>query len=97
MKIEARCGTCGRDFLLSQIGPQSDAPGRCPFCGRHFARHYTTVLLDDVESAEVAGKAFVAALGRLQSMDTGFELKLEDVLATVAEQIRSSQTQRAAG
>ncbi len=91
MKIHAVCGTCGRTFLLSQIGPESDAPGRCPFCGAHFARHYTTVLVEAVEDAEDSARAFVSALGRLQAMETGFDIKIEEVLQNVADEVRAQQ------
>ena len=95
MKIEATCDTCGRKFLLSQIGPESDAPGRCPFCGAHFARHYTSVLVDTVEAAEVAGDRFVSVLGRLQAMETGFDIDIEGLLKDLEEQVRAHE-QRAA-
>ncbi|HEX2270578.1 MAG TPA: hypothetical protein VHH35_13620 [Pyrinomonadaceae bacterium] len=97
MKIEAKCETCGRTFLLSQIGPDSDAPGRCPFCGAHFARHYTTLLVDAVTDAEVAATHFVNTLGRLQAMQTGFDIDIESLLARVAEQVRSHDQHRVAG
>jgi transposase-like protein len=97
MKIEAKCDTCGRTFLLSQIGPESDAPGRCPFCGAHFARHYTTVLTEAVDDAEIAARHFVNVLGRLQAMETGFDIDIEDLLARVAEQVRAHEPRRAAG
>jgi hypothetical protein len=58
MKIEATCETCDRTFLLSQIGPDSDAPGRCPFCGARFARHYTGTLVESVGQAETAASNF---------------------------------------
>jgi hypothetical protein len=95
MKIEAKCNTCGRTFLLSQIGPESDAPGRCPFCGAHFARHYTTVLTEAVDVAEVAAGHFVNVLGRLQAMETGFDINIEGLLKELAEQVRAHE-QRAA-
>ena len=95
MKIEATCDTCGRKFLLSQIGPESDAPGRCPFCGAHFARHYTSVLVDTVEASEVAGDRFVSVLGRLQAMETGFDIDIEGLLKDLEEQVRAHE-QRAA-
>jgi DNA-directed RNA polymerase subunit RPC12/RpoP len=95
MKIEASCDTCGRKFLLSQIGPESDAPGRCPFCGARFARHYTTVLVDTVEQAEVAAAHFVNVLGRLQAMETGFDIDIEGLLKDLEEQVRAHE-QRAA-
>jgi hypothetical protein len=97
MKIEAKCETCGRTFLLSQIGPDSDAPGRCPFCGAHFARHYTTVLTDTVNDAEVAARHFVSVLGRLQSMETGFDIDIEGLLKELAQQVRAHEQRKVAG
>jgi hypothetical protein len=91
MKIEAHCQTCGRRFLLSQIGPDSDAPGRCPFCGARFARHYSTVLVDAVRDAELASTAFVQIVGRLQAMETGFDIDIERLLDDVAEQVRAHE------
>jgi hypothetical protein len=97
MKIEAKCNTCNRTFLLSQIGPESDAPGRCPFCGTHFARHYTAVLVEGVERAELAASQFVSALGRLQGMETGFDVDVEGLLRSLAEQVKEQERPRAAG
>ena len=91
MKIEAVCDTCHRTFLLSQIGPDSDAPGRCPFCGARFARHYSTVLVEAVNEAEQAAARFVHTLGRLQAMETGFDIDIERVLRDVAEQVRAHE------
>ena len=92
MKIEATCDTCKRTFLLSQIGPESDAPGRCPFCGARFARHYSTVLVETVAKAEHSAEAFVHELGKLQAMETGFDIDIESLLATVAEQVRQHES-----
>ncbi len=89
MKIEAKCETCHRTFLLSQIGPESDAPGRCPFCGARFARHYSTVLVDAVAEAEGSAALFVQSLGRLQAMETGFDLDIEGLLRGLGEQVRA--------
>lgn len=97
MKIEAKCNTCGRIFVLSQIGPDSDAPGRCPFCGAHFARHYTGLLIESVTDAELAARHFVAVLGRLQGMETGFDIDVEGLLATLGDRVRAHEQQRAAG
>ena len=94
MKIEAKCHRCGRTFMLSQIGTESDAPGRCPFCGARFARHYSTVLVDAVEDAEVSAQRFVNTIARLQSMETGFDIDIERLLQEVSEQVR--QQERAA-
>jgi len=92
MKIEARCRTCGRTFLLSQIGPDSDTPGRCPFCGRHFARHYSTILVEAVADAERDAARFIRSLGLLQDMDTGFDIDVEGFLEDVARQVRAPVT-----
>lgn len=94
MKIEARCDRCGRTFVLSQIGTESDAPGRCPFCGARFARHYSTILVDAVEDAETSASRFVNTIARLESMETGFDIDIEGLLAEVIEQVR--QQERAA-
>lgn len=91
MKIEATCDTCGRRFLLSQIGPESDAPGRCPFCGARFARHYSTVLVDAVREAEIEASRFVQVIGRLQAMETGFDVDIDRLLTDVEEQVRARE------
>ncbi|MGH2820270.1 MAG: hypothetical protein ACRDJ5_06430 [Actinomycetota bacterium] len=91
MKIKAKCDTCGRDFLLSQIGPDSDAPGRCPFCGARFARHYSTVLVDAVRDAELQASRFVQVVGRLQAMETGFDIDIESLLQAIQEQVRAHE------
>jgi hypothetical protein len=96
MKIEATCGTCGRTFVLSQIGPDSDAPGRCPFCGARFARHYSSVLVEAVRDAELAATSFVQIIGRLQAMETGFEIDIEGLLSNVAEQVRAHESRQVA-
>jgi hypothetical protein len=93
MRIEATCDTCERTFLLSQIGPESDAPGRCPFCGARFARHYSTVLAETVREAENAAQRFVAVLGRLQSIETGFDIHFERMLKSLDESVRSHARQ----
>ncbi|MDP9067264.1 MAG: zinc-ribbon domain-containing protein [Actinomycetota bacterium] len=91
MKIEGNCHRCRRTFLLSQIGPESDAPGRCPFCGARFARHYSTVLVDAVEDAENSAVRFVNTIARLQSMETGFDIDVEGLLAEVSQQVREQE------
>ena len=96
MKIESTCDTCKRTFVLSQIGQESDAPGRCPFCGARFARHYSTVLVDAVDEAEVAAANFVHALGRLQAMETGFDIDIEGLLKTLSENVRAHDSAPAA-
>lgn len=97
MRIEAVCGTCERRFLLSQIGPDSDAPGRCPFCGARFGRHYTTVLVETAQETEQATSNFIHSLRRLLSMETGFNVNVEGLLEDLGEQVRSADADRAAG
>lgn len=97
MRIEADCETCGRTFLLSQIGPGSDAPGRCPFCGAGFGRHYTTVLIGSVEGAERAADDFVRSMGRLQAIETGFRLDMQGLLRAIKEQIEAQEPEHAGG
>ena len=95
MKIEATCDTCERTFLLTQIGPDSDAPGRCPFCGARFARHYSTVLAETVREAENAAQRFSSTLGRLQSMETGFDIHFDRMLRSLEDSVRSHAQQTA--
>ena len=97
MKIEAACDTCRRKFLLSQIGPDSDAPGRCPFCGARFGRHYTTVLVETARETEVATQAFIHSLRRLLSMETGFDIDLEGLLKELGDQVKAGDPERVAG
>jgi hypothetical protein len=97
MKIEATCDTCKRTFLLSQIGPASDAPGRCPFCGARFARHYGAVLIDAVQDAEEASERFVHFLSKLQAMETGFDVDVEALLRDVVAQVREHEPHKRAG
>jgi hypothetical protein len=89
MKIQGICETCDRRFLLSQIGPDSDAPGRCPFCGARFARHYNSVLVETVAEVESASSQFVDSMKRLQAMEKGFSIQddelVEDILGAVRE------------
>ena len=92
MKIEAKCDTCSRNFLLSQIGPEAEAPGRCPFCGARFARHYSTVLGEAVQEAEAAATRFVHVLARLQSMETGFDIDNEGLVREISGQVRANDS-----
>lgn len=87
MKIEGTCGTCGRTFLFSQIGPDSDVPGRCPFCGARFARHYRGTLVETVQATEVAANDLVHALQRLESIETGFTIDTDSLLANLQKQV----------
>jgi hypothetical protein len=92
MKIEATCNTCGRRFLLSQIGPDSDAPGRCPFCGARFARHYSGALVDSVEDAEQAADHVTVALRRLITFEKGFDINTDAVIKSLHEALKDAET-----
>ena len=96
MKIDASCGTCHRRFLLSQIGSESDAPGRCPFCGARFGRHYTTVLVEAAQDAEVATQRFIHSLRRLVAMETGFDIDVDGLLKELGNQVHAGDPQEAA-
>jgi hypothetical protein len=96
MKIEATCDQCGRKFLLSQIGPESDAPGRCPFCGSRFGRHYTTVLVESAQDSEIATRRFIHSLRRLLSMETGFDIDVDGLLKELGDQVRAGDSHQAA-
>ena len=91
MKVQATCDTCGRNFLLSQIGPQSDAPGRCPFCGARFARHYNSVLVDAVHEVEIGMERFITSLAKLQAMETGFDIDVEGLLAQLEREVLENE------
>ena len=91
MKIDATCGSCDRTFLLSQIGPESDAPGRCPFCGHRFARHYSPLLVETVASAELAAGNFVHVISQLQGLETGFHIDLDGLLKRVFAEVHENE------
>lgn len=92
MKIEATCNTCARRFLLSQIGPDSDAPGRCPFCGARFARHYSGALVESVADAERSADHATAALRRLISFEKGFDIHIDAVIKSLYEALKDAET-----
>lgn len=96
MKLEARCETCDRRFLLSQILPgPGGTEGRCPFCGVRFGRHYVAQLPQIVASAEGAADGFVSALQRLTEMRPGFRLDTEDVLKRLAGEFSAARGESA--
>jgi hypothetical protein len=97
MNIQGKCDTCSRRFLLSQIGPESDAPGRCPFCGARFARHYNSVLVDTVAEVERASSEFVDSMNRLSAMEKGFAIEHEELIADILESVREHDKHLSAG
>jgi hypothetical protein len=74
---------------LGQIGPESEAPGRCPFCGARFARHYNAQLIESVENAEKASVYFINALEKVRSMETGFEIDESKLAEAVMKHIKA--------
>lgn len=96
MKVQATCNTCGRRFLLSQIGEDSEAPGRCPFCGAHFAKHYSSVLVEAVRDVEKAAAFFAGSITRLDSMETGFDIDFDDLMNGIASQVGHRSTDNVA-
>jgi hypothetical protein len=91
MKVQATCDMCGRNFLLSQIGPQSDTPGRCPFCGARFARHYNSILVHAVADVEREGPRFINLLAKLQAMETGFDIDMKALLAQLEREVLENE------
>lgn len=91
MKIEATCNNCHRPFLLGQVGPESDTPGRCPFCGTRFARHYNAQLIEIVDAAEQAAGYFVKTLNRVQDMETGFDIDIDDLFDSLKKKLHEDR------
>jgi hypothetical protein len=48
--------------------------------------------VDAVEEAEKGATLFVHSLGRLQAMETGFDLDIERLFSTLREQVRQHDT-----
>lgn len=76
---------------MSQIGPQSDAPGRCPFCGARFARHYNSVLVDAVAGVESGMDHFIGLLAKLQAMETGFDIDIKALLSQLERDVMGNE------
>jgi CheY-like chemotaxis protein len=55
------------------------------------------VLVEAVRDAEVAASRLVQVVGRLQGMETGFDIDIERLLSDVVEQVRAHEGRRAAG
>jgi DNA-directed RNA polymerase subunit RPC12/RpoP len=88
MKLEATCQNCGRRFLIAQIRPEPEGTGgRCPFCGRRFARHYVATLPHVLDAAEQAADAFLSALEHLNDMHPGFQVEYGPILKRLSEEL----------
>ena len=77
MKIRGTCTRCGRDFLVQQV---LDSQGHCPWCGRAFQPHYTAVLAEALQQAELAGSRLEGALEKIAGMDPALVLDEETIL-----------------
>lgn len=92
MRLEATCGTCGRQFLLMQILPEPEGTsGRCPFCGARFGRHYLAILPDAIRTAEAAADAFVASVNRLNDMHPGFQIDVRALLSRLRGELSETK------
>jgi hypothetical protein len=80
MKIRLTCQNCGRDSLVRQV---LDSQGHCPWCGKAFQPHYTAVLAEDLQLAEMAGTALEAALERIAGMDPALAFDEDSVLRRI--------------
>jgi hypothetical protein len=54
------------------------------------------VLVEAVEEAEATAARFVQALGRLQAMETGFDIDLERAMERLGDQVRAHEQRPAA-
>jgi hypothetical protein len=70
MSLPARCGSCRRELLLSQLLDPVDG-FRCPFCGFAFAPSYATIAPAVTARILDSHGELVRALGELQSMIDG--------------------------
>jgi hypothetical protein len=48
--------------------------------------------VDAVEEAEKSAEFFVLSLSRLQAMETGFDMDIKGLFATLVEQVRQHDT-----
>ncbi len=70
MSLPARCGSCRRELLLSQLLDPVEG-FRCPFCGSAFAPSYATIAPAVAARILTSHGELVRALGELQSMVDG--------------------------
>ena len=86
MKIRGTCLNCGRDFLTQQVLASG---GHCWNCHKPYQPHYTAVLAEALQQAELAGSAFEAALEQLAGMEPAMVLDEDSVLAPATAHVRS--------
>ena len=91
MKIRLTCQHCGRDSLVQQV---VDNQGHCPWDGIAFQPHYTAVLVEDLQKAELAGNALEGALERIAGMDPNFVIDEDSVLLRIRASLDDLQKGR---
>jgi hypothetical protein len=57
-----------------------DSQGHCPWCGLAFQPHYTAVLAEALQQAEMAGNALEGALEKIAGIQPALVLDEESVL-----------------
>ena len=80
MKIKLTCQHCGRESLVQQV---VDNQGHCPWDGIAFQPHYTAVLVEDLQMAELAGAALEGALERIAGVEPALVIDSDSVLRRI--------------
>jgi hypothetical protein len=80
VKIRGTCLNCGRDFLTQQV---LDSGGHCWNCHKPYQPHYTALLADSLQQAEVAGSVLETALEHLAGMDPAMVLHEDTILGEI--------------
>jgi hypothetical protein len=91
MKIRLTCQNCGRDCLVRQV---LDSQGHCPWCGKAFQPHYTAVLAEDLQQAELAGSGLEAAMERIAGMDPALVIDEDSVLLRIRARLNDLEKGR---
>lgn len=93
MKIRGTCANCGREFLPEQV---IDAGGHCPWCGKAFNRDYTSLLVQALRQADLAGDALEAALKDIASIDElAMDVDEESILEPLRDALAAVRRRRA--
>ncbi len=73
---------CGREATVRQV---LESQGHCPWDGRPLSAHYTAVLAEALEEAEVAGAALLKALDKVASARADLTIDPESVLGPIRQ------------
>ena len=85
LPIEARCRHCAREFYLSDLLPAAD--GACPHCARLLSPEWTSLLLEESQTADEAMMVLVRTLRRLVGLPGNLELLPHSVLRNLFEEV----------